>query len=153
MRELETSMQGDGWIGAITAAADGEVFDGSARLEVAAAAELVDAITVHTDGTRPVVIVRDDIPSADDPRAARLAIAANRIAELNLDMDPAILSSIIDAGVDIGTLYAEHELAALLDKESSDVVIPPQSFPSYDESIATEHRCPSCGYQWSGKSS
>jgi hypothetical protein len=153
MRELEHSLQSDGWIGAITTAADGEVFDGSARLEVAALAEMTDAITVHTDGTRPVVIIRDDIPTTDDPRAARLAIAANRIAELNLDIDPAVLSGLMSDGVDLGTLYAEHELAALLAHDTASVVESPDSFPAFDESIPTEHRCPSCGYSWSGKSS
>jgi len=27
---------------------------------------------------------------------------------------------------------------------------PPEEFPVYGEDIATEHRCPSCGYEWSG---
>ena len=29
---------------------------------------------------------------------------------------------------------------------------PPENFPEVDESIATEHECPKCGYSWSGKS-
>lgn len=28
---------------------------------------------------------------------------------------------------------------------------PPRDFPSYDDDIATEYECPSCGYSWSGK--
>jgi len=27
----------------------------------------------------------------------------------------------------------------------------PDGFKSYDENIETEHRCPKCGYEWSGK--
>lgn len=30
---------------------------------------------------------------------------------------------------------------------------PPDEFPSYGEDIETEHQCPKCGYQWSGKAS
>ena len=30
---------------------------------------------------------------------------------------------------------------------------PPDDFPEFDESIETEHKCPKCGYAWSGKSS
>jgi hypothetical protein len=28
---------------------------------------------------------------------------------------------------------------------------PPNDFNEYDEAIDTEHECPKCGYQWSGK--
>lgn len=28
--------------------------------------------------------------------------------------------------------------------------VPPDDFPAVDETIETEHRCPKCGYQWSG---
>ena len=28
--------------------------------------------------------------------------------------------------------------------------IAPEDFPEYDEDIETEHRCPKCGYEWSG---
>lgn len=94
LRELSVSVQRDGWIGAMTAAADGEMFDGSARLETVADALGLEAepIVVETDGTRPVVVVRKDIPRADDPRAVRLGLAANRVAELDLSWDVEILA-------------------------------------------------------------
>jgi hypothetical protein len=28
----------------------------------------------------------------------------------------------------------------------------PSEFPEADEDIETEHQCPKCGYEWSGKS-
>jgi len=28
---------------------------------------------------------------------------------------------------------------------------PPDAFAEYDETIPTEHKCPKCGYEWSGK--
>jgi hypothetical protein len=37
-----------------------------------------------------------------------------------------------------------------LDKLLAEVV-PPQNFQVVDENIAIQHRCPKCGYQWSGK--
>src|SRR5687768_15044517 len=94
MGQLESSVQSDGWIGAITVAADGETFDGSARVEVAGSAGFDDPIIVESDGSRPIIHVRTDIPTADDPRAARLGIAANRVAQLNLDWDPDVLSDL-----------------------------------------------------------
>jgi hypothetical protein len=89
---LEKSIQADGWIGAITVAADGETFDGSARIEVGAVAGFDDAIVVRSDGSRPVVHIREDIPNADDARAKRLGVAANRVAQLDYDPDPALLA-------------------------------------------------------------
>jgi hypothetical protein len=105
MAALERSIQDDGWIGAITVAADGETFDGSARVEKTAENGMLDeAIYVRTDGTKPVVIVREDIPTATDPRAIRLGINANRIASLNLEWEPDVLAGIAEMGIDLSTL-------------------------------------------------
>ena len=32
-----------------------------------------------------------------------------------------------------------------------DTLIPPDNFPSYDNDITTDYKCPSCQYEWSGK--
>ncbi len=108
MPALDTSIQQDGWIGAITVAADGETFDGSARVEIAGDV-LVDAIVVRSDGSRPIVHVREDIATADDPKAVRLGLAANRVASLNLEWEPAVLSAIADQAIDVGALWTPEE--------------------------------------------
>ena len=115
---LEQSIQADGWIGAITVAADGETFDGSARIEVGAATGFEDAIVVESDGTRPIVHVRKDIPTADDPRARRLGHAANRVAQMNLDFDPSVILADIEAGVNLDALWRPDELEALVSAAS-----------------------------------
>lgn len=108
---LEASIQRDGWIGAITVAADGETFDGSARVEVTGANGMLDdAIVVETDGSKPVVVVRRDIPSADDPRAKRLGIAANRVGQLNLEWEPDVLAELAGE-MDLSALFNADELA------------------------------------------
>jgi len=93
---LERTIQKDGWITAITSAADGEVFDGSERLEKA---EIlfpdVEPIVIESDGTLPVIVKRTDIPNAEDPRAVRLGLGANRIQELNYDLDTDVLADIL----------------------------------------------------------
>lgn len=93
--ELEKSIQRDGWIGAVTVAKDGEAFDGSARVETLMNV-MPDAepIVIETDGTRPVVVVRTDIDTANDTRAKRLAVAANSIASMGWNPDAAILAAI-----------------------------------------------------------
>lgn len=112
MQALETSLAKDGWIGAITVAADGETFDGSARVEKTAEnGMLEEAIIVDSDGTRPIVVRRVDIATATDPRAVRLSVAANRVASLNLEWEPDVLASIADSGVDLGALFTADEWA------------------------------------------
>jgi hypothetical protein len=115
MGALQSSIQQDGWIGALTMAANGEIFDGSARLEVGVAAGFDDVIIVESDGSKPIVHKRVDIPTADDPRAKRLGLAANRIAELNLDLDPALIEE-LSQEVDISGLWTAAELASVLEQ-------------------------------------
>lgn len=114
MKTLEDSIQRDGWIGAITVAADHETFDGSARLEVGAATGFEDAIVVRSDGSRPLIHVREDIPTADDPRAKRLGIAANRVAQLNLAWDGQEIAALLEQDENLEGLFYDNELAALI---------------------------------------
>ena len=52
MQALEKSIEQDGWIGAVTVAADGETFDGSARVEKTAENGMLDdPIVLDIDGT------------------------------------------------------------------------------------------------------
>jgi hypothetical protein len=143
MGQLERSVQSDGWIGAITVAADGETFDGSARIEVASTAGFEDAIIVESDGTRPIVHVRTDIPTADDPRAARLGIAANRVASVNLEWDTDVLESLITDGVDLTAFWHEDELSELLSivPDFQPVGIEEQGRPDQKAQCT----CPNCG--------
>lgn len=89
---IEKSIKRDGWIGAMTVAANGEVFDGSARLEtVDKTLPSAEPIVLDIDGTRPVILRRTDISDTDDARAKRLAIAANAIAAIDWNPDGALL--------------------------------------------------------------
>ena len=104
-----------GYVTPMTAAADGEIIDGSARAETGATVFGDDVIVVHHDGTKPVIMVRDDIPSADTPEAREISIAANRIAQVNLDFDAEVLLEDLQAGVVLGQFWRQDELDALLD--------------------------------------
>ncbi|HEY4721262.1 MAG TPA: hypothetical protein VII92_05415, partial [Anaerolineae bacterium] len=65
------------------------------RLEALAdAMPNAEPIVVESDGTRPVVVRRTDIPSTDDPRAKRLGVAANVIAHMDYAPDGGILALI-----------------------------------------------------------
>jgi hypothetical protein len=122
MGMLDNVIGKEGWIGAITTAANNETFAGSARLEVAQErfGEDLEPIVFDIDGTRPVVLRRIDIPTADDPRAIRLGIGDNRIQEVNNDTDYEILAAIVEEEVDVSDMYFDDELAALIGKEDQD---------------------------------
>lgn len=148
MSALEKSIEKDGWIGAITVAADGETFDGSARIEVGALlADGVEPIIVESDGTRPVIHIRKDIQTATDPKAKRLGVAANRVADLNLDYDAEEIARIQLEDVDLTDLFFQEEIDALVDVK----VHGAGEFKALDESVADTvqyHECPECGHRW-----
>jgi len=118
MGMLDNVIAKDGWQGAITTAANGETFAGSARLEVAQErfGDESEPIVFDIDGTRPVILRRVDIPTADDPRAIRLGIADNRISELNYDLDIDLLQETAQI-IDISDLYFDDELAKLAEQK------------------------------------
>lgn len=110
---LQKSIESDGFIGAMTAAADGEIIAGSARLEKSAEVFGIDAepIVIETDGTRPIIVKRTDIPNAEEPRAKRLALADNRVQEVDLTWDAEVLQGLAEFdGVDLGEWWHSGEL-------------------------------------------
>ena len=92
------------------------------------------------------VIVLDHLTDAQ--RRAYI-IADNKLA-LNAGWDEALLAAeLTDIEADIElfmTGFDEQEIQALFKKQQS-----PDDFAEFDENLGTEHRCPKCGYRWSGK--
>jgi hypothetical protein len=121
---LANSIQRLGWVGAITVAADGEVFDGSARLETVYEkfGEDVEPIYVEATGDRPVIVCRTDIPTAKDPRAKELGILANRTAEVSLNWDLSVLEDLQEEGIAIDEYFRDDELQKIA-----------QNMPSLDD--------------------
>ena len=111
---LDKSIRRDGYSAPMVAAADGEIFAGSKRLETSADVFGPDVrpIVVHSDGTRPIVHVRDDIPDADDPRAKRLGVADNLIAAMDWNPDGELLTALAAEDAAIADL-ARQENASL----------------------------------------
>jgi len=114
MGALEASMRKHGYVAPMTAAASGEIIDGSARLETVANVFDDDVLIVHHDGTRPVVMVRDDIPDATTNEARAISALANRVAEINLTWDAEELLADLQSGVDFGNVFGQEELDAML---------------------------------------
>ncbi len=114
MGALESSMRKHGYVAPITVAADGEAIDGSARLETVGNVFEDDVIVVHHDGTRPVIMVRDDIKNASTNEARAISANANAIAAINLVWDTEELFADMQSGVDFSDAFNQEELDAML---------------------------------------
>lgn len=109
-------------------------------------------------------VVFHDFP--DREAAQKYSIADNRVAELSQwdwgqlreqlgsfgDAAGTGFSFAVDAPVPATPvdLFGEPRLPVAEEPAPRAPVEPPQEFPTFDETIPTEHRCPRCGYEWSG---
>lgn len=111
---METSLRECGFGDSLTVDRHGVVISGNQRLETVADIGLDDPIVVRSDGTRPIVHQRIDL-EADDPRAKKLAIASNRVGEVNLAWDADVLAELAsdDAAI-LDGLFTVEETASLL---------------------------------------
>lgn len=102
MGQLDAAMSRHGYVAPMTAAADGSVLDGNARLEIVATKfPGLAPLVVEHDGTRPIVMVRTDIKDANDPLARDIIVSANRIAEVDLAYDVNVLREFARDGLDL----------------------------------------------------
>lgn len=75
-------------------------------------------------------------------------VADNRTSEIGGWLEDVLATVLTEQGDSLpGTGYDDEDLAALRKVLEG---TPPGEFPSYDESIHTEAKCPRCGYEFSG---
>ena len=67
---------------------------------------------VETTGTELVVVQRTDLDLATDTVARQLAIADNRVGQLNLEWDPELMKAFAET-VDLSTMWEPRELESL----------------------------------------
>jgi len=87
------------------------VIAGNKTLEAARAAGFESIAVIETDGSSLVAVRRGDLDLKKDRKARELAIADNRIGELDLEWNPEVLASL---DVDLRRFWNENELNALL---------------------------------------
>jgi hypothetical protein len=92
----------------------GRIIAGNKTAQAAADIGLDDVIIVHTDGTKLVAVQRDDLDLEQDKAARELAYADNRVGQLDLDFDVALILQDIEAGVNLDALWRPDELEALV---------------------------------------
>lgn len=111
---LETSLRKYGAGRSILVDKNGVVIAGNKTLE--RAAELgFDIEVIKTDGKRLVVVQRTDL-DMDDPAAKELAVADNRVAEVDLDYDPEVLARLLEQA-DVSSFFVQDELDKILAKD------------------------------------
>ena len=92
------------------------------------------------------------IETKDDDEALRILLADNRANDLAM-YDTGSLEELLkelsesEQGLE-GTLF---DLADIDDLQINNQPLDLSEFEKYDETIDTEHECPKCGYEWSGK--
>jgi DNA modification methylase len=83
---------------------------------LAMATELGVATTiVPSDGNTLVVVQRTDLELATDPRARGLAIADNRVGELDLEWNPEVLAQLHADGLDTSTWWTAAEWSRVVE--------------------------------------
>src|SRR5712692_6824649 len=68
---------------------------------------------IKTDGHHLIAVQRDDLDLATDPRARALAIADNRVGELDLEWDVDMLKQLQADGLDLSAFWTDAEFATL----------------------------------------
>lgn len=68
---------------------------------------------VKTDGQHLIAVQRDDLDLSTDPRAQALAIADNRVGELDLEWDVDMLKQLHADGLDLSAFWTADEFATL----------------------------------------
>ena len=68
---------------------------------------------IKTDGQHLIAVQREDLDLATDPRARALAIADNRVGELDLEWDVAALRHLHADGLDLSAFWTDEEFTTL----------------------------------------
>lgn len=94
---------------------NGRIIGGNKTVEAATKAGLKTVKVIETTGDEIIAVKRIDV-DLDSPEGRRLAIAENRTAELGLQWDPAVLSELTGAGVDLSSYFTDIELDKLCEE-------------------------------------
>ena len=87
------------------------VIAGNKTVEAARAAGMESITVIETDGSSLVAVRRGDLDLKKDKKARELAIADNRVGELDLEWNPEVLATL---DVDLKQFWNENELNSLL---------------------------------------
>ena len=108
--QLENSLRNYGIGRSITVDRNGRIISGNKTTIAAASVGINNAIMIESDGNSVIVHKRTDI-DLDSPMGRGLAIADNRVSELNLEWDLDVLEGLAEDGIELLDHWTEEELA------------------------------------------
>lgn len=140
---IQQSVETNGFYGTIVAnRRTGHILAGNHRYAVAKAMHYADVPVAWVD--------------VDDEQELRILIADNRTTRLGIDNEASLAELLSELAVTPigleGTGYDGDDLDALISGVAANAKSPDE-FPEVDETLPTDFKCPSCGYEWSGKQS
>lgn len=141
---IQESLQRYGAARSIVIDENDVVLAGNGTLEGAKSAGITKVRVIEATGDELIAVRRTDL---SDSEKVGLALADNRTAELSA-WDNEMLHR-LSMDNDISPWFKKEDLSALLGEATEKIA--PEDFDELDDDITTEHRCPSCGYEWSGK--
>ncbi len=109
---LERSLREYGAGRAVLIDRQGRVIAGNKTVEQAKRLHLPLRV-IKTDGQHLIAVQREDLDLATDPRAKALALADNRVGELDLEWDLAMLRELHASGLDLSAFWTDAEFSAL----------------------------------------
>lgn len=133
---IAESMEANGFYGAVVARKrDGLLLKGHGSLEQAV-----------RKGAKKVPVIWVDV---DDATADRILIGDNRTSDLasyDFEMLAPQLQTMQASGNLMGTGFAPEDISKMLQPSA-----PPPKLVQFNASASVEHKCPKCGYEFSGK--
>ena len=143
---IKESLQRYGAARSIVIDEDNRILAGNGTIEGAKEAGIDRIRVIETDGDEVIAVRRTGLT---EEQKVGLALADNRASDLS-EWDQEMLNRPSQQH-DISAFFSQDDLNGILEVEAEQ--LPPEDFAEVDDDITTEHRCPSCGYEWSGKSS
>jgi DNA modification methylase len=113
MGMLEASLREYGAGRSVLLDKHGKIIAGNKTVETAVAIGLDRLIVVPSDGRSVVAVQRTDLDLDSDPKARELALADNRVSEVDLQWDPEVLAD-LGKDIDLAPFFTREELAELL---------------------------------------
>ena len=142
---IKESLQRYGAARSIVIDEDNRILAGNGTIEGAKEAGIDRIRVIETDGDEVIAVRRTGLT---EEQKVGLALADNRTADLS-EWDQEMLNRLGEQH-DISLFFSQDDLDGIIETEAEQ--LPPEDFDEVDDDITTEHRCPSCGYEWSGKS-
>ena len=144
---IQESLQRYGAARSIVIDEENRILAGNGTVDGAKAAGIQNVRIIETDGDEIIAIKRTNL---SEEQKIGLALADNRTSDLS-EWDQEMLHTLSQEH-DINDWFTPEDLNSITGDPVSELE-PPQDFDEVNDDITTEHRCPSCGYEWSGKSS